>query len=135
MMDWLKEHEGLLWVAGLSSLVVLAASAAVIPALVVRMPRDYFNHEKRPKGKLAATHPALLVVLIVGKNALGAVLMIAGLAMLVLPGQGVLTALVGFFLLDGPGKYRVEKWIVRRKWVRGPIDWMRTKRGKQALEL
>ena len=135
MIEWLKEHEGLLWIAGVSSLIVLVASAAIIPAVVVRMPRDYFNHDKRPKGKLASTHPALRIVLRVGKNALGAVLMIAGLAMLLLPGQGVLTALVGFFLLDAPGKYRVEKWLVRRKWVRGPIDWIRTKRGKEPLEL
>jgi hypothetical protein len=135
MMEWFKEHESLLWVAGISSLVVVVASAVAIPALVVRMPPDYFAHARRPKGRLASSHPALRGLIIVGKNAVGAVLMVAGLAMLLLPGQGLLTALVGFFLIDAPGKYRVEKWLVRRSLVRRPIDWMRRKRGREPLKL
>jgi hypothetical protein len=55
--------------------------------------------------------------------------------MLVLPGQGLITLFVGFFLIDFPGKYRFEKWLIRRKAVHRPINWLRRKSGREALEL
>lgn len=61
--------------------------------------------------------------------------MLAGLAMLALPGQGLLTLLLGFLMIDLPGKYRFEKWLVRRRWVHRPINWMRRSRGREALNL
>ena len=41
------------------------------------------------------------------RNAVGLVLVTAGLAMLVLPGQGIITLLVGIILMDFPGKHRL----------------------------
>lgn len=135
MLEWLKEHNSLLWVLGICSLAVLAATLFVIPAIVVRMPADYFAHERRPRSRLDGHRPGLRLALRIGKNVLGAVLMLAGLAMLLLPGQGLLTLLVGFFLIDGPGKYRAERWLVAQRWVSRPINWMRRKRGKEPLKV
>lgn len=133
MPHWIEDHETLMWSLGAASVVVFAASFFVLPAIVVRIPADYFAHARRPRSTLARTRPALRVALRIGKNVLGAVLMVAGVAMLVLPGQGVLALLVGFFLIDGPGKYRLEKWLVGRAWVRRPINWMRRKKGREEL--
>jgi hypothetical protein len=36
----------------------------------------------------------------IGKNVLGCVFMVAGIAMFVLPGQGLLTLLVGFLMVE-----------------------------------
>lgn len=54
---------------------------------------------------------------------------LAGIAMLVLPGQGLLTILIGLLLLDFPGKRAVELRLVRRPAIRGFLDRMRQKRG------
>ena len=61
--------------------------------------------------------------------------MLAGIAMLVLPGQGLLTLLVGFLLIDFPGKYRFEKWLVARRWVLQPINWLRLRRHQMPLRV
>ena len=67
------------------------------------------------------------------RNVLGLVCILAGLAMLVLPGQGLLTLLVGLLLVECPHKYRVEKWVVSRRRVLGAIHRFRRRRGKAAL--
>ena len=64
-----------------------------------------------------------------------AVLILAGIAMLVLPGQGLLTILIGFLMLDLPGKYRVEKWLISRGRVLHAINWYRGKKGRPPLRL
>lgn len=134
-MTDLLDNEALLWTCFVASVVIFAASLLAMPAIVVRIPADYFTHEKRPPGRLAQMHPALRIVLRVGKNILGVILLLAGLAMLVLPGQGVLTMLVGIMLMDFPGKYRFEHWLICRRWIHRPINWLRRRRGVEPLRV
>jgi len=74
-------------------------------------------------------------VLLVGKNLLGCIFLGAGMAMLVLPGPGVLTILVALTLLDFPGKFRLERWIVARRPLLGTINWLRRRAGRTPLAL
>ncbi len=67
------------------------------------------------------------------KNTVGLVLVVAGLVMLVLPGQGILTMLAGIVLIDFPGKYQMERWAVERPAVLRAINWTRKKAGKDEL--
>ena len=39
--------------------------------------------------------------------------MLVGVAMLALPGQGLLTMLVGIMLMNFPGKFRLEQALIR----------------------
>ncbi len=64
---------------------------------------------------------------IVLKNLLGVALVGAGIVMLVLPGQGILTILIGVMLMDFPGKYALEKRLVSRPTVMRSLNWMRAK--------
>lgn len=116
-------------------MVVVLASMAIVPEIVVRIPRDYFTHEHRPPSRWGGKHRVVNGLLRVGKNVLGLLLVVAGVAMLALPGQGVLTLLAGVFLLDVPGKYRLQKWLIRQPWVKRPVDWLRERRGKEPLEV
>jgi hypothetical protein len=50
-----------------------------------------------------------------------------GILMLVLPGQGLLTILVGLMLSDYPGKFKLEKRIIKTNLVLKTINWYRTK--------
>ena len=135
MLRWLEEHEGLLWGATVVSVLVFVVSVVVVPLLAARIPADYFAQARRPRGEWGERHEVLRWVVRVGKNVLGVLLIVAGAAMLVLPGQGIATMIVGFLLMDFPGKYGIEKRLVRRAWVRRPVDWLRRRRGAAALEV
>ncbi|MFT6143871.1 MAG: hypothetical protein ACJAZO_001388 [Myxococcota bacterium] len=69
------------------------------------------------------------------KNAGGAVLIMAGIAMLVLPGQGLLTMLAGLLLSDVPGKRRVALFFLRRGPVFRAVNAIRGRRDKPPLLL
>lgn len=90
-------------------------SAAVVTAVLVWLPRDYFvDKEHRPD--LHPRHPAVRVTLLVAKNLLGYLVMALGVVMSVpgIPGQGFLTILIGLMLVDFPGKYRIERFFIRQ---------------------
>ena len=61
----------------------------------------------------------------------GIVLLICGIAMLVLPGQGLLTILIGLSLLPFPGKNKLEQNLLARKSVQSSLNWIRIKANKE----
>jgi hypothetical protein len=133
MVEWINENKTLLWLLSAASIVVLIASIFLIPMVVSRIRPDYFAHDKRPDRSWINLHPTVRIAIHIGKNILGAILMVAGLAMLALPGPGMITLLVGFFLLDFPGKYRFERWLVARPVIHRPINWLRRRAGRLPL--
>ena len=118
---------------GAISLALLLLSPVVVAGLVVRLPTDYFTNKRR---KLLATdRRAVFHLALVGlKNVVGALLVIAGLIMLVVPGQGLLTIVFGVLLLDFPGKNRLERWLVTRPRIWRSINWLRRYMGKPELQ-
>jgi hypothetical protein len=99
------------------------------------MPADYFVTAKPPPESWRGHHPVLRVAILAVKNAFGGLLVLAGLAMLVLPGQGLLTILIGLMLVDFPGKRRLEMLIVRRRPIHRAIDWIRRRAHQPPLQL
>ncbi|MBW1715176.1 MAG: hypothetical protein JRJ77_05010, partial [Deltaproteobacteria bacterium] len=79
-------------------------------------------------------HPVIRFVGLGLKNFLGILFVLLGLAMLVLPGQGVITILIGIMMLNFPGKFALERRIVRQPSVLRVINWMRAKANKPALQ-
>jgi hypothetical protein len=65
---------------------------------------------------------------------LALVLVVLGVAMLVLPGQGILAILLGVMLGDFPGKLRLQQWILARPNVMKTLNWLRRKFKKPPLE-
>lgn len=124
-----------LWWLGVASVVMFAGTLMVIPWLVARIRPDYFLHPQPPPSTWLGRHPLLRLVLLLLKNLLGVVLIVAGLAMLVLPGQGILTLLFGLMLLNFPGKRRFEFWLVRQKGVLKSINWIRKKAKQPPLRV
>lgn len=135
MIDWMQEHEVLLWWLGALSVVTFLSTLIVVPWLVVRIPADYFTHTRRERMALVVQNPLLRIFLKIGKNLLGVIFVLAGLIMLVLPGQGLLTILLGMMVMDFPGKERLLHWIVTRPSVFHSMNWMRQKAGKEPLVL
>ena len=119
---------GLAW----GSLVLFIVSLAVIPWLVTKIPADYFHEERRRRDALSER--SLPLQLLLGfKNLCGFLLILLGLVMLVLPGQGILTIVIGLFLMNFPGKYRLERSLVSRPKVLDSLNWIRAKAEKPPL--
>jgi hypothetical protein len=135
VLDWMRDNPWIVSTFGGASIVIFVISLLVMPAIAVRIRADYFDRETRPPSPWADQHRLIQAILHAGKNILGCVLVLAGIAMLVLPGQGLLTLLIGFLMLDFPGKYRFEKWLVRRRLVARPINWCRRRAGREQLQL
>lgn len=133
IVDWIRANEAMLFALAGASTFVFMATLIAVPWLAVRLPYDYFAHRKRRPVPRTDQHPVFRGVLIAGKNLLGAAFVLVGLAMLVLPGQGLLTILAGIVLLDFPGKYRLEYWVVSRRPVLRSINWLRRRAGRPPL--
>ena len=108
----------------LLSIVGFVASVITIPWILVRLPQDYFS-EQRPRTWLKDHHPVIRLIALVLKNLLGWILLLGGIAMLVLPGQGLLTILIGVSLMDFPGKRAIERKLVSRPLILQAINRVR----------
>ena len=67
------------------------------------------------------------------KNLLAYVLVAIGIVLLVLPGQGVLTIVVGLMLADFPGKHRLIRALLTRGPVLAGINWLRARAHRPPL--
>lgn len=121
----------LIWFA-VSSVFMFVGTLVAIPIILMRLPADYFDIRK-PRPWMENHHPVLRLLGHIVKNVVGAIFLFAGFLMLFLPGQGVLTMLIGLSLIEFPGKRRVEAKIVGQSTVLSTINSMRAKFGKPPL--
>lgn len=111
------------------SLVACVASLLCASWAVRRLPVDYLLRDPgldRPR-----TSGGLLLRVL--RNVVGLVLLILGLLMLVLPGQGVLTILAALSLMDFRGKRRLEARLMLSPRVFLLINRFRLRGGEPAL--
>lgn len=118
----------ILWTGGLS-LVGILGTIIGVPWVVSRLPHDYFNQPRRSVWRESAGEPVFALVLGLLKNLLGAILVLLGFVLLFTPGQGLLTLLVGLLLMNFPGKYQLERWLVGRPGVLSALNWLRRRGG------
>jgi hypothetical protein len=140
MPEWLSAHIPEGWsdwhiavVAALIGITSAIVSVAIVSAVLARLPEDFFiNHGNRGT---KVQHPVLRALWIVGRNAFGWFLIALGIVLSLpgVPGQGLLTILMGVMLVDFPGKYRVERWFVSRRIVLGGVNKLRAKVGRPPL--
>jgi hypothetical protein len=135
MFPWLQTHETLLGWLGAFSVFTFVSSLIAVPWLAANIPADYFLHRHQLFDLHETAHPLLRATVVVSKNLLGILLILAGIAMLVLPGQGILTIVIGLLFLDFPGKFDLERRLISIRSVHRAIDWMRKKNGKPPLYL
>lgn len=135
MLDWITHNQTFLWWLAAVSAGTFAATIMLVPLLIARLPADYFAHGKRHHVAWAGHHPLVRAILLIAKNSLGCVLIAVGVALLVLPGQGLLTILAGILLLNFPGKYKLERWFITRRPILRSVNWLRRRAGKSSLVL
>lgn len=133
MTEWLDFWNTHLWWLAIVSAVSFVASLMAVPLIAVRIPRDYFASSSRRLSVWEGRHFVVRTALGLFKNLLGIILILAGILMLVLPGQGLLTILIGLLLVNFPGKYRLERYLITRGPVLRGINWIRQRWGVPPL--
>jgi hypothetical protein len=125
----------LAWIA-VASVVMFVGSLVAIPWFIVRLPADYFD-VRVPRHWMIDRHPALRAVGHGAKNLAGLVIIVLGLIMALpgVPGQGVLTILIGLSLVDFPGKRRLEVRLVGQPAVLKALNAIRHRFGRPPLVL
>lgn len=133
LFGWVTDNQQLLVWAGVISLIVFILSLLSLPWLVSQIPEDYFLPKKRQPADWKRLHPVIRLLALVGKNLIGCGLIVAGLLMLFLPGQGILTLVMGLLLVDYPGKFRLERKLVKTPAILNSLNWLRRKAKKPPL--
>lgn len=135
-IEWIAFNQTQLRIMGVVSLLALVLTPVIVFFLVLAVPNDYFLFDRdRIREFRKAHHPVVLMIIAVLRNIIGLVFLVAGIVMLVLPGQGVITILIGLTLINFPGKRSLELKLVRRKKVLATINWMRAKAHRPPLRV
>jgi hypothetical protein len=113
----------LVWLSA-SSAAMLVGSLLLVPWLVLKAPEDVFVRHVRLHRSAGAVIGALL------RNVFGACLFAAGVLMLVLPGQGMLTIVVALCLVDLPRKRALFRRLVARPRIWKTLRWIRKRGGR-----
>ena len=137
MMDLLSD---LTWGKALIGVLIFvgtfAANIALVSFILVKIPADYFKKTHKTQFWVGP-NPALHAAKMIGKNILGIFLVVLGIILSIpgVPGQGLLTILLGVVLLDFPGKRNLERKLLSRQEIVKTIDRLRKKFNKPPLEL
>ena len=129
---FLQEHRTLVVWLGVLSIASAVLTILLLPVVVVRLPADYFVASRHD---LAERRRPLLWLEHALRNVVGIVFVLAGIAMLVLPGQGLLTILIGLLLVDFPGKRALERRLVRQPKLLAFLNRLRERRGRPPLQV
>ncbi|HJT21996.1 MAG TPA: hypothetical protein VJ746_16085 [Nitrospira sp.] len=132
MEQWISKQT-LVWLS-VGSGVGLIIGALAVPWVVATLPEDYFSDPSR-QSWLDRQPAAVRVPVRIGKNLLAVVLIVLGVAMLVLPGQGILSILLGVVLADFPGKLTLQRRILGRPKVMDSVNWLRRKMGRPPFHI
>jgi hypothetical protein len=117
-------------------LASLLISFAAIGIVMVKIPANYFSsHYKQdflPNSSWAVRWGAVIL-----KNILGLLLIGLGIVLSLpgVPGQGILTILLGLIMIDVPGKRPLEAKIIKRPTVLAAVNNLRGRYNKPPLEL
>jgi hypothetical protein len=122
--------------------IVAIVHFIVIIYIIIQMDTHYFTNENVMRNKsfsaneskephLNVLDNAIIYTLKLIKIILGLCMLVSGIALLVLPGQGLITILIALSLLPFPGKSKIEKNLLSRRSVRSSLNWIRIKGGKE----
>lgn len=137
MIEWIAEFwQSLTWgsiMLGVGIFVgSIVVSILIVGVMIVKIPANYFSSHYQqdflPNSSWVTRWGATIA-----KNLVGAVLVAAGIVMLIGPGQGILTILVGLILMDIPGKRPLEARIIKRPTVLAAVNKLRAKYDKPEL--
>ena len=132
---WINDHQQAIQL--LSSLYILffVLTIFALVFVVITLPKSYFTRDYRQSASRSKSHPLFWQTLGLCKNLLGFLLILVGVALLVLPGQGALTILVGLTMVNFPGKYRLERKLISQPAINKTLNSIRKLAKRPLLEI
>ena len=118
---------------GTFSLIIFIFSLLSLKWLVSFIPYDYFTNNS--PSKLKSEFFLIWIMLMIVKNIIGYILIVGGILMLVLPGQGLFTILIGLMLSNYPGKFYIEKRFIAIPNILKMINWLRKKTNTPKIKI
>ena len=108
-------------------LVLTVGSLALVLRITLALPVDYFERPAARRGRWSLAR--------IGRNLGGLLLVLVGAVLSIpgIPGQGVLTMLVGVLLLDFPQRQRLERALLGRPGVLPTLNRLRARFGRPPL--
>ena len=115
-------------------LLSLGLSFAAIAVVMVKIPANYFSSHYQ-QDFLPDSTWIVRWGAVIAKNVLGVFLVGLGIILSLpgIPGQGILTILLGLIMLDIPGKRPLEAWIIKRPSVLAAVNNLRARYDKKPL--
>ena len=137
IISWSSMNSDLLFLLGSLSIFILIISVFMMVLIISFLPEDYFKSENRNliSSVQNSRYPLLKLLVLITKNFFGVLLLLSGILMLVLPGQGILTIITGLVFMDYPGKYKFERKLLRQKGVINSKNWIRSRLSKPSLKI
>ena len=132
-LEFLSDYKIYLVWLGALSFIIFIFSLLAIKWLVTLIPSDYFI--KKNNSEFRSNYPIFWLVSIIIKNLVGYTLIIGGILMLVLPGQGLFTIFVGLMLSNYPGKLYIERKLIAIPSVLRAINWLRKKSNTPSIKI
>ena len=130
LLAWGQAHRGLLLALGVGSAAMFAGTLVAVPIIICRLPRDFCVRRRARRVPPAG----LGVVAALARNLAGLAIVAAGVLMLVLPGQGILSIVIGLALMDFPGKRALERRLLGDRRVFAAMNGIRRRFGRPPLE-
>ena len=113
-------------------IISLVGSALIVGVVIVKIPENYFSSHYQadflPNAPWLTRWGA-----VIAKNIAGLILVLAGIVMLIGPGQGILTILIGLILMDIPGKRPLEARIIKRPVILSAANDLRARYNRPPL--
>ena len=123
-------------VGALIFLASFLVNLGIVSLILVKLPADHFSKSRKTKF-WAGPRPAIHAAKVIGKNIAGVLLVALGIVLSLpgVPGQGLLTVLLGIMLLDFPGRHRLEQKLLSKPSIVNTINRLRERFGKPPLQL
>src|SRR6476659_7733791 len=123
-------------VGALIFLVSFFVNLGIVSLILVKLPADHFS-KSRKTTFWAGPRPAIHAAKVIGKNIAGVLLVALGIVLSLpgVPGQGLLTVLLGIMLLDFPGRHRLEQKLLSKPRIVNTINRLRERFDKPPLQL
>lgn len=139
MIDWLAGFwASLSWTQILIGFGLFAGSLTFsflcIGIVMVKIPENYFSSHYQ-QDFMPGSSWVVRWGAVIAKNVFGVFLILLGLILSLpgVPGQGILTILLGLIMIDIPGKRPLEARIIRRPAILSAINDLRARYNKPPL--
>jgi len=131
----LLQNETFIFYAAIFSVLFFFIGIILIPYIILKIPHDYFSYSSKKEYFSRKRDIAVYYMKMALRNIAALFLFFLGIFLLITPGQGLLTILLSFLLADIPGKYKIEKYLIKNKKIYNLLNRFRRKHGKKSFIL